>query len=66
MRSNKMRAVKFMEENHLFRESCKLASLPITKRQASKFRLGKGAAFQVKDKVIRLNLIKEGVINEVN
>lgn len=63
MRNNQMRAVKFMEENPLFKECCKLANIPPTKRQVSKFRMGKGDAFQMKDKVIRLNLIKQGVIN---
>ena len=60
--NNKMRAEKFMKENHLFIECCKMAQLPPTKRQVSKFRQGEGKAFQMKGEVIRKGLIEEGKI----
>lgn len=60
--NNKMRAAKFAQENKLFIECCKMANIPPTKRQVSKFRLERGKAFQMKGEVIRQGLIKEGKI----
>ena len=60
--NNKMRAEKFMKENNLFIECCTLADVPPTKRQVSKFRMGRGRAFKMKGEVIRKRLIKEGII----
>lgn len=36
----------FRTTNKLFQESCVLAEIPVTKRQASKFRRQKGLAFK--------------------
>jgi hypothetical protein len=38
----------FAERDLLFQQSCRFANVPPTKRQASKYRAGKGLAFEVK------------------
>lgn len=35
----------FADSNDLFKKACELAGTPVTKRQASKFRNGRGCAF---------------------
>jgi len=59
-----MRNTKFAAENNFFIECCESAKTPPTKRQASKFRLEKGIAFQMKGEMIRQNLLKKGVIKD--
>jgi len=52
-----MRNIKFAKENKLFLECCRLANVPPTPRQASKYKNGKGLAYGRKGEVIRKKLI---------
>lgn len=38
--------VTFAKTNKSFKKACQLAGLPLTKRQASKFRMKKGLAYK--------------------
>ena len=50
--------VKFSKENENFKNACEKNDVPATKRQASKFRMGKGKAY--KGKRQKLSLKREG------
>jgi len=64
--SNKMRLVKFAQENKFFRICCQCAKIEPTMRQASKFRNNKGIAFAHKGAGIRQMLIEgKQLIKEV-
>lgn len=39
---------RFAETNAEFRQDCEAANIPPTRRQASKYRMGKGRAYQAK------------------
>jgi len=62
MGNNKMRNKTFMVVDKMFIECCRMANITPTSRQASKFRMGKGVAFRMKDRLIREKLLKRGVV----
>lgn len=43
-----MTNMEFSKKSETFKAACEAAGIPATKRQASKFRLGKGLAFKNK------------------
>lgn len=49
---------QFCERDEVFKLSCELAKTKPTKRQASKFRMGKGSAINFKKQAIEL--VKKG------
>jgi hypothetical protein len=46
---------KFAEQDEIFKKACDVAGIKPTKRQASKFRLGKGLAFESRNKQVVQN-----------
>jgi hypothetical protein len=43
---------QFSEEDRVFQKACELAGIPVTVRQAAKFRNHHGRAFQFKEQAI--------------
>lgn len=64
--NNPIRNKFFALKDERFIQCCLLADIKPTSRQASKFRQGKGVAFKMKGKIIRQELIKEGIIRNEN
>ena len=42
--------LKFSKEDETFKNACESAGIPATKRQASRYRMGKGKAFKSRTK----------------
>ena len=60
----KLTNVEFRKTDKVFRKACKLAGVPATTRQASKYRNGKGLASQV-DRGLVSRIVNKDNINRV-
>jgi hypothetical protein len=58
-----MRNTLFSKTNELFLASCKLANVPPTTRQASKYRMHKGIVFKSVPKLKAMPLANQAIIN---
>ena len=58
----KLTNAQFRKEDKVFRKACKLAGVPATSRQASKFSNGKGLASRL-DRGLVSRLIHQDAIN---
>ena len=58
----KLTNVEFRKTDKVFRKACALAGVPVTTRQASKYRNGKGLASMV-DRGLASRIVNQDAIN---